>query len=165
MIIISDTTPILSLVKIQKLELLEQLYKEIIVPHAVYKELVDNPNYRIEADEIRNAEYIVPKAVENRTSVDLLMRATGLDAGESEAIIMADDLHADMLIIDEAKGRSVAMQMGLSITGTIGILMDAFHHELLSKEDILTCITLLKNNRRFISDALYNYLINEINQK
>ena len=164
MIIISDTTPIISLVKIRRLELLEQLYKEIIVPDAVYKELVDNPAYRIEADEIRNAEFIVSKTVENRTALDLLMRATGLDTGESEAIIIADDLHADMLIIDEAKGRSVATQMGLNITGTIGILMDAFHNKLLSKDDILTCINLLKRNRRFISDALYNYLIREINQ-
>lgn len=52
-------------------------------------------------------------------SVSLLRRATGLDQGESEAIILMDELKADFLLMDEAKGRDMSAEIGLKIVGTI----------------------------------------------
>jgi predicted nucleic acid-binding protein len=162
MIVISDTTPIISLLKINKLSLLQVLFKNVIIPQAVYNELVSNPKYTNEAVVIFNTSYISIKKVENRQQVDELRNNSGLDIGESEAITYSKMVNADLLLMDEQKGRSVAKQLGLSITGTIGILIQAFNENLISKEEILNSIKVLKESGRYISESLYNRLIARI---
>lgn len=162
MIVISDTTPIISLLKINKLSLLQILFKNVIIPQAVYNELISNPKYTNEAVIIFNTSYISIKKVENRKQVDELRNNSGLDIGESEAIAYSKMVNADLLLMDELKGRSVAKQLGLSITGTIGILIQAFNENLISKEEILNNIKILKESGRYISESLYNRLVARI---
>ncbi len=162
MIVISDTTPIISLLKINKLSLLQILFKNVIIPQAVYNELISNPKYTNEAVIIFNTSYISIKKVENRQQVDELRNNSGLDIGESEAIAYSKMVNADLLLMDELKGRSVAKQLGLSITGTIGILIQAFNENLISKEEILKSIKVLKESGRYISESLYNRLVARI---
>ena len=94
--------------------------------------------------------------------MDLLKRATGLDQGESEAIILSDTCHADLLLMDEIKGRQVAKQMGLRLMGTVGMLRVAYEEKLFSYEDIDKCIEVLRVNGRHISDRLYRQLLESI---
>lgn len=162
MIVISDTTPIISLLKINKLSLLQVLFGKVIIPQAVYNELVSNLKHTNEAVIIFNTSYIFIKKVENRQRVDELRNNSGLDIGESEAIAYSKMVNADLLLMDELKGRSVAKQLGLSITGTIGILIQAFNENLISKEEILKSIKILKESGRYISESLYNRLIARI---
>lgn len=68
---------------------------------------------------MKESSFIKTVAVEDIKSVELLRRSTGLDAGESEAIILSDKLKASILLMDEVKGRQVAKQMGIQIMGTI----------------------------------------------
>ncbi|MCM1173054.1 MAG: DUF3368 domain-containing protein [Clostridium sp.] len=164
MIIISDTTPLISLLKIGRLELLHHLFGEIQIPYAVYRELTSNDKFKREAIEILQSEYIQKVDVEDKKSVALLRRATGLDEGESEAIILSDEMKADILLMDELKGRQVAKQMGLRIMGTVGILMTAFEEKLLSADEIKQCINVMKNNGRHISEQLYEQLMDKINE-
>lgn len=164
MIVISDTTPLISLIKINHLELIEELFGEIQIPDSVYRELVSNDKFKAEAEEIIKYSSIKRVKVTNEKSVQLLQRATGLDIGESEAIILSDQIKADLLLMDEVKGRQVARNMGISIMGTIGILMQAFDSKLLNKKEIEECILVLRSNGRHISDKLYEQLLEKINK-
>ena len=95
-------------------------------------------------------------------SLNIFRRVTGLDAGESEAIILSDKLKASILLMDEVKGRQVAKQMGIQIMGTIGMLLAAYRSEVLSKQEILQYINILKVSGRHISDKLYEQLIEKL---
>ena len=88
MIIVADTTPLISLMKIGHLDLLEQLFGEVQIPEAVFDELVYNTNFPEESKLIQESNYIIRVSVKDTSAVDLLRRSSGLDAGESEAIIL-----------------------------------------------------------------------------
>lgn len=158
MIVISDTTPIISLMKTNRLNLLKEMFSIVYIPNAVYMELIENKNYSKEAELIKDCDFIKVIKIKNEKSASILMNFTGLDAGESEAIILADEKQSDVLLMDEHKGRQVAKKMGIVITGTIGILAQAFDEKILSKEEIKECIELLKKNNIRISENLYQKL-------
>ena len=101
MIVVSDTTPLISLMKAAKLDLLGPLFQEVLIPNAVYAELTTNPNFAEEAEQIKSCPFIKVVTVKEPKAVDVLQRSAGLDLGESEAIIYADDVKADVLLMDE----------------------------------------------------------------
>lgn len=76
--------------------------------------------------------------------MNLLRRTAGLDAGESEAIVLSDDLKSDLLLMDEAKGRDAARQMGIKVMGTVGLLMASYQNGNLNADEIKTCIDILR---------------------
>lgn len=162
MIVIADTTPIITLMKLNRFDLLEKLFDTVIVPNAVYEELVSNSNYLTEAQMVVECPFLKRREVSDRQSIKILREVVGLDAGESEAIVLAEEKQADLLIIDERKGRRVAKQMGLKITGTIGILLHAFDYKILSSEEILSCTESLRNSRIRISDSLFELILDHV---
>ncbi len=164
MIVVSDTTPIIPLMKIGQLNLIEKLFGEIKIPKAVYTELISNPRFKEEAKQIQDSAFIRYTIVEDIKSVELLRRATGLDLGESEAIILSDSCGADLLLMDENKGRQVARQMGLHLMGTVGMLRVAYEEKMLSYQEIIDCIEALRENGRHISDRLFRQLLESIQQ-
>ena len=162
MIVVSDTTPIISLMKVGQLELLHKMFDVVFIPRAVYLELTENKTFLEEAKIIQECKFIYVEKVGNEKSVIILRNFTGLDAGESEAIILADEKCSDVLLMDEHKGRQVAKKMGITITGTIGILTQAFDEGILTKEDVKGCIEQLKENGIRISEKLYQRLMEHI---
>ena len=95
MIVVSDTTPLISLLKVGHLDLLDKYFGEVQIPQAVFDELTSNKRFALEAEEIKNCPYIRVVQIEDDKSVDIIRRVTGLDLGESEAIILTDNLHSD----------------------------------------------------------------------
>ena len=163
MIVVSDTTPLISLLKIDCIDLLEKLFGQVLIPQAVFDELTADKRFKREADQISSKQFIMVKAVQNSESASILKRATGLDQGESEAIVLTDELNADVLLMDEAKGRAVSSQMGLKIMGTIGILMAAYEEKELTADEVKWCIEGLQNAGRHISQKHYQMLIDKLN--
>jgi uncharacterized protein len=110
LLVVSDTSPILNLVAVERLELLRDLYGSIVIPPAVSAELHANGIFLM-ADWVERIEPL------NRAAVDGL-RAE-LDAGESEAIVLGQQLKASLLLMDERLGRRAAIQLGLDVTGLL----------------------------------------------
>lgn len=162
MIVISDTTPILSLLKAGRLELLKKMYQTVIVPEAVYDELTSNDDYVEEKKEIEKCSFISVERVHNIESVRILRDVTGLDAGESESLILYEEKKADLLLIDEHKGRSVAKKMSVELIGTVGILMLAFDNGILNTEEIRDTLEVLLLCDIRLSRKLCNKVLNYV---
>ena len=164
MIVVSDTTPLISLLKINRLDLLEKLFGRVLIPQAVCDELTRDKRFQIEADQIKKCGFIEVRCVENMESISLLKRISCLDQGESEAIILTDELQADILLMDEAKGRTVSLQMGLKIMGTIGILLSAYEERIRIAEEIKDCIGELQRAGRHIGQRHYQLLLDRLKE-
>ena len=162
MIVVSDTTPLISLLKINSLNILEKLFGKVLIPQAVFDELTVDERFKLEAEQIMSNKFVSVKPVSNVASVSILKRATGLDQGESEAIVLTDELKADLLLMDEAKGRNVSAQMGLRIMGTIGILMAAYEEDELSSDEVRECIAGLQHAGRHIGQRHYQMLLSRL---
>lgn len=154
MIVVSDSTPLITLMKATRLQVLHELFGEIVIPEAVHSELTANENYSEEARQVNGSDFIRVISVDDKKSVSLLQRAAGLDLGESEAIIFAENNNADLLLIDEASGRRVAMSMGIKIMGSIGILVSAFREGFLSENEAEDAFQRIRNAKRHISEKL-----------
>ncbi len=165
MIVISDTTPLISLLKINRLNLLEKLFGSVQIPKGVFAELTDNPKFIVEAEKISNCSFIQVIDQIDESYVSLLRRSTGLDLGESEAIYLSDTKKADLLLMDEVRGREVATRMGIKIMGTIGILGLAYEDSIISHQEIKNAIDVLRDSGRHISERLYEQLLKMIGEE
>ncbi|MBQ9058175.1 MAG: hypothetical protein IJ125_03205 [Atopobiaceae bacterium] len=165
MLVVSDTTPIISLLKINRLGLLQSLYGQAIVPAAVFDELTRNKRFEQEAEVVRGSSFIVSREVANSSAVEELCRTARLNLGESEAIVLFGELGAELLLIDEWRGRAVAEDRGLAITGTMGVLLDAYEERLLSANEVQFDVGVLKSSGRYYSDNLYTELLAEIEKQ
>lgn len=121
MIVISDTSAITNLAAIDHLGLLPLLYEQVIIPAAVYRELVDIEPPVPGSIEVQTATWLEVKSIAKREVVERLQSEGRLDPGESEAIALALELKADLLLIDERRGRAEADRLGIKIIGLLGI--------------------------------------------
>jgi len=155
MIIVSDTTALSELAKIDKLELLNLVFGWVIIPEEVYQEITTGNHPAVTA--IKSAKWLKVKSVDNLESMERLELETGLDRGEISAIILAEELNADQLLIDEKAGRKVAISRGLPIIGLVGVTILAKEKKLINNvKDILD--NLIMQGTR-ISPTLYNYAL------
>lgn len=116
---ISNTTPLMALNLIGRLDLLKAFYKEIWIPEAVWKEIEAGEQVGLDIQAIREgrASWIHVEKVKDRERLKYLV---DLDVGEAEMLILAEDLSADRVIIDEKLGRQYAKRFGFKVTGTLG---------------------------------------------
>lgn len=163
MIVISDTSALTNLAAIQHLHLLPQLYNQVTIPEAVYRELVDVDPPVPGTFEVQTAVWLEVRQAVNRGVIERLRGEVKLDPGESEAIALALELGADLLLIDERRGRSEADRLGLRITGLLGILVEAKRQNLIVT--VKPLIDALIDTSEFrVSSALYNQILEMVNE-
>jgi predicted nucleic acid-binding protein len=119
--IVCNAGPLISLARIDRLDLLPALFGEIIVPPAVYREVTSDDSLA-GARDLANAGWLKLGKGQDQRSVERLL--SSLDAGEAEVLILAREIAATAAI-DEKRGRHLALELGVSQTGTVGILLAA----------------------------------------
>ena len=150
MIVVSNSSPLISLGAIGRLELLHDLFGEISIPLAVLQE--------VRSVDISPETWIVSRDVGSPPLSQVL--ESELDRGEAEAIALAIELRADLLLMDERRGRRLASRLGLKVLGVLGILVDAKRIGLIEK--IEPVLVELREKAGFrISTALYERALQE----
>lgn len=123
MIVVSNTSPLINLAASGQLDLLQRLYGTILIPQAVYHEIVVKGSGQAGATEVQTFQWFERYQVQDRALVKRLEQQ--LDAGEAEAIALAVEQQADLLLLDERRGRMIARQLGVAVTGLLGVLLVA----------------------------------------
>ena len=137
MIVVSDTSCLSGLFLIDQTKLLGHLYGKVIVPSLVWAEFLELEKFGFDPQTILTHIDLQVLTPQNQTLVAILKEQ--LDAGESEAIVLAKEVSADLLLLDERQGTTIARNMGLKTTGILGILLEAKNQKLiLTIKPILT---------------------------
>jgi len=130
MLVVADSSPLVVLVKIEFIELLPRLFGSVVIPAEVGAELRD-PNFpggvRILA--VQPPTWLLERSPSQIEQIPLL------HPGETAAICLAQELMADLLLIDELRGRKAAAERRIPFTGTIGVLERAARQSLIDLED------------------------------
>jgi uncharacterized protein len=158
MIIVSNSSPLVALSAIGRLELLRDLYGAISIPQAVHHEVVVQGFDRPGAIEVQSFAWIACSNVGSPLVVTALRGK--LDQGEAEAIALAVELRADLLLMDERLGRIEAARFGLRFIGTLGVLIEAKARGHL--REVRPILDELKTRAGFhLSDALHARVLQE----
>jgi len=156
--IASNTTPLIAFLKKNELVLLKELFNEILIPKAVYKEIIEtSKDYDIEKEILEyeiNNNWIKIKEVKSLKFPDL-----NLGKGETEAINLCLEINSPLLLIDEKKGRNVAKSFKIDVLGTLGIFALMYKNNLKNKQNLIENLDLLlKSGFYYSSDVLLNFL-------
>ena len=157
MIIVSNAGPLIALAKIERFGLLRELFGKLYIPQAVYDEVVVIGTGRAGANETEQAvgDWIEVQEVKDLVMVKSLL--TKLGKGESEAIALALEAKADLVLLDDYKARATAEFMGLNMTGTVGMLSRAQKKGLIS--DLRPLLDELRARGFRLSDKVYAQIL------
>jgi uncharacterized protein len=123
LIVVSDTSPVLNLARIGRLELLHLLYKEVLIPSAVLNELTASKRDLPPAIDLASGPWLIVASANDQRRVQELRES--LDPGEAEAIVLAIEHRADLLLVDERRARRTATAAGITVTGLLGVVARA----------------------------------------
>lgn len=153
MIVVSDTSPLNYLVLIGQEELLPKLFGRVIIPQIVFDELKGYGAPTMILEWIEN----LPAWVEiQQTNLIAAPSLDILDKGERDAILLAQELSADLVLLDDRQARNAALDLGLTITGTVGVLDKASRAGLI---DLRLVLKNLQNTNFYVANELIDKLL------
>lgn len=156
-VVVSDTSPIRALAHLELLHVLRALFDEVHVPPAVARELSHPPD-PFQGVDVAALPWITIRQPGDQERVRELQDE--LDLGEAEALALAEEIHADAVLIDEAAGRGVASRLGLPVVGTLGMLLRARQRGLC--QELRPLLDRLQGQLRFyIAPALRDRVLRE----
>ena len=146
MILIADSSALIALAVVDKLDILESLFGEVYVPRAVYDEV----SQQSKGESEKLALYCKDKVLDISSEVNLNIT---LGSGESEAIILYKEKSADFLLCDDKKAKKFAMSFGVNVIGSLGVLLKAKEKHLIS--EIHPLIDKLRASQIYIDDKTF----------
>ena len=153
MVIVSDASPIIALAVCDKLDLLDKLFDRVCIPQTVFNDLAI-PN-KTKAEEI--IKWASDKVTPAKNTAVITALSMNLDLGESEALSLYWEIAADFLLIDEKRGRIIALRNGIKTIGTMGILLSAKKNGFITA--VKPVLDILMHNSFRISDTLYQQIL------
>jgi predicted nucleic acid-binding protein len=156
MIVVADMSPLLHLGRIRRLDLLPAVLGRVTIPQTAWRELVQPGTRPGIVAVIEAANWI--DVVDDPIVEDL-----GLDPGETAAILLALQMQADALLIDDRRGRSVAMIHGIAVIGTLGIVAGARRLGVI--EQAAPIVTMLRSDGAWLSDALVEEFLSTVGER
>ncbi len=161
MTVVSDTTALSCLFKIDRLDLLYQFSDNIIIPQAVWQELSRLPHFGYDISVLQNASWLSIEPANNTVLIAQLN--IELDVGESEAIALALEKKADYLLIDEKEGRAKAELLRIPTIGLVGILLTLKENQLIKA--VKPVLDDLREHAGFyLSDSFYSKILERIGE-
>lgn len=157
MILVADASTLITLARIGRLDLLRQLAGIVHIPEAVYGEVVTRGAGRPGAGEIALAEWISRRPVRDRRAVNRLRNRIGW--GEAEAIVLALELGADAVILDDATARRVGEAEGQKVLGLLGLLLESKTRGIVSA--VRPLLDEMVAAGFFVDDALYRLILRQ----
>lgn len=152
--VVVNTTPIISLGKVEHLYVLRELYENITIPIAVVLEVAVKDDFAFH-QMVKNFDWI---KVAECPEYDRNAFSNKLHAGEIEAIVLAQSINANLIILDDNHARKTAKNLGLTITGTSGALVAAKNHGIISA--VKPIIDSMRENNFYLSDKILNTVLN-----
>ena len=156
-VVISDTSPIRSLAFLERMDLLHELFGEVLIPRAVVDELRAGRSQP--TVDVSDWLFLIVRDCGRPERASELLKRSGIEAGEADAISLAEDYDNPLLIVDDRKARELAMQLGLRLTGTVGVLILAKQNGLLDAVQP-ALLRLRDENGFFLSDRVLRNALN-----
>ncbi len=150
-VVIADSGPIISLVLVNRLDILDAIFSDIRIPQAVWEEITANPSLPFFN---KLSTYFKDKTLNIKGFNELTFI---MGYGESESVILYNELQADFLLIDDKKARNIAENFGITCIGTLGLLAIAKDKGVI--EELKPIFEKFIANKRFYSLNLLNSIL------
>ena len=159
---VADASVLIGLSSVGLLSLLHERFPEgVLIPPAVWREVVEQGGERPGAREVAETDWIIVHEVTTRQLVQLL--EIELEEGEAEAITLASEVGAEVILLDERDARQVARRLGLRVLGTVGILIWAKRAGKITS--LREALDALQTQAKFrIGKALYERALREVGE-
>jgi len=154
--IISNSSPLMYLAKIKRLNLLETLFKKIVIPEEVYEEVVEGKQEYLDSLVIErtvNDRWIKIKEIKIEREIEKF--ASEIHPGEIAVISLSKKLKPSLVLIDDATARTIAESFGFNVKGTLYVLLKAYKRKLINKNELKDSINQLIFSGFRISQELY----------
>jgi len=154
---VCNATPIISLSSVDKLDILKELFHTVIIPEAVYNEIRAKESYGYKEVE---SDFINVEQIKGKIYSDLLFNQ--IDLGETETIILAKEINADFVIIDDNMAYRIATNSGLNVTRTLSVLLRAKEKGII--REIKPIIDEMISKGRWYSKRVYRDFLKKTNE-
>lgn len=159
--VVVNTTPLIALCHVGKLDLLKKMYGVVSIPEAVYKELSCRKESVCKKQVDASLDWIHVDKIQNQMAKSMFK--TQLHDGEVEVMILAKEKNADIVIIDDANAKKYAKYLKLPVTGTLGVLIKAKRQGYIS--ELKPIIQEMIDKNIYISEKLMKICLEQVNEE